>query len=112
MIRRATLMDGKALSDLMRRIDRETKYMLYEPEERSMSTEQAEAFIERFGQAANSDIFVVDIDEQLVGEPGAQFFQAIADSGLADTQGLGHPGDAVLLVYGDEYHEVLHVELS
>jgi hypothetical protein len=52
------------------------------------------------------------IDEQLVGEPGAQFFQAIADGGLADTQRLGHPGDAVLLVYGDEHHEVLHVELS
>ncbi|QZY86184.1 GNAT family N-acetyltransferase [Exiguobacterium acetylicum] len=67
MIRRATLMDGKALSDLMRRIDRETKYMLYEPEERVLSTEQAEAFIEKFGQAANSDIFVVDVDDQLVG---------------------------------------------
>jgi hypothetical protein len=46
MIRRATLMDGKTLSDLMRRIDRETKYMLYEPEERVLSTEQAEAFID------------------------------------------------------------------
>jgi RimJ/RimL family protein N-acetyltransferase len=92
-------MDGKALSDLMRRNDRETKYMLCEPEELVLSTEQAEAFIEMLGQAANSDIFVVDADEPLVGyvlvvgsEPSRTRHRANLVIGLLDAytgRGLG-----------------------
>jgi hypothetical protein len=52
------------------------------------------------------------VDEQLVFETGAQFFQAVADSGLADTQRLRDIRDAALLIHGDKHHEVLHVELS
>ncbi|MNF84095.1 hypothetical protein D3C84_664400 [compost metagenome] len=52
------------------------------------------------------------IDEQLVLKTGAQLFQAVAHGGLADAECLGYTGNAALLVHGDKYHEVLHVELS
>ncbi|MNE76406.1 hypothetical protein D3C80_1726380 [compost metagenome] len=52
------------------------------------------------------------VDEQFVLKPCTQFFQAVTHGGLADAQRLGNAGDAVVLIHGDEHHEVLHVELS
>src|SRR5471030_2706676 len=55
---------------------------------------------------------ITGVDEQLVLEAGPQLFQAVAHGGLADAKGFGNLGDAALLIYGDENHEVLHVQLS
>src|SRR5450830_123738 len=55
---------------------------------------------------------ITGVDEQLVLEAGPQLFQAVADGGLADAKGFGNLGDAALLINRDEYHQVLHVQLS
>jgi len=67
MIRTATLADSKSFAELLRRIDRESKNMLREPDEQTLSGEQAEAMIEKFGQSPNSCILVAEEDGQLVG---------------------------------------------
>ncbi|MNZ40839.1 hypothetical protein D3C78_583710 [compost metagenome] len=68
--------------------------------------------VHRAGLAGGLHAAGASIDEQFVLETGAQFFQAVTHGGLADAKRLGYVGDTVLLMHGDEYHEVLHVELS
>lgn len=55
---------------------------------------------------------ITGVDEQLVVEAHTQLFQAVADGGLADAKGFRDLGDAALFVYGNEHHQILHIEFS
>lgn len=65
-IREAKIEDAKNLQELMIRLDRETKYMLYEPGERKKDIEKMKNILKDF-ENTKSAFFVVEDDNELVG---------------------------------------------
>lgn len=61
-IRRVEERDTVALLALMRLLDRETAYMLYEPDERQTSVGQQLTFIRRMLETPNRELFVAETE--------------------------------------------------
>jgi RimJ/RimL family protein N-acetyltransferase len=66
-IREIVVSDADKLLELHRKLDNESKFMLYEPNERKTSIEQQKGIITTYMNSDNSNIFVVEEDSQLVG---------------------------------------------
>ena len=67
LIREITSSDAEAFLELNRQLDVETSFMLYEPNERTMTVEEQRQMILTVQQSQRSVIFVCEIDRQLVG---------------------------------------------
>ncbi|MBW5446529.1 GNAT family N-acetyltransferase [Cohnella sp. CFH 77786] len=59
--------DNMLFLQLNKQLDQETNFMLFEPGERSTTLEQQRQIISTFIQSKNSNIFVAELDTQLVG---------------------------------------------
>ena len=69
--RTPNLQEAEPLWQLMNQLDHETKYMLYEPGERSKNIPRMEALIKR-AQEQGSFLMVAEADQKLVGFLSAQ----------------------------------------
>ena len=67
MIREIKVEDAKIILQLSKQLDEETKFMLYEPGERTATAEQQEQMIHRFVENEYATIFVAIEDERIVG---------------------------------------------
>ena len=63
--------DSRNYLDLCKKLDRETKFMLYEPDERTLSVDEQENRIQSLLSNENSMIFVAEDNGELVGYLGA-----------------------------------------
>lgn len=54
-------------SKLNKRLDQESKFMLLEPDERDLSEEQQRSMISGIIESSNSNIFIAEVDGELVG---------------------------------------------
>lgn len=66
-IRELELHDAANFVDLLKQIEEESKFMLFESGERKLSTDQQEKNIEIFKQQPNSTIIVAEENGMLVG---------------------------------------------
>lgn len=67
MIREISSSDAAAFLTLNKKLDKETAYMLYEENERTITLEQQKKMITTFLKMPNSTILVAKQDGQLVG---------------------------------------------
>ena len=67
MIRQAALDDAEELALLIKQVESESPYMLYEAGERIISTEKQYEMIKALSKSDNSTILITMKDEQLVG---------------------------------------------
>lgn len=70
IIRKIEKTDSGQFLELCRRLDEETKFMLFEPGERKSSVEQTEKMISSVVETENSSIFVCEYDGRLIGQMG------------------------------------------
>ena len=66
-IRRIALDDASAFLELNHKLDAETNFMLMEAGERTTTIEQIESRIKNTLQSTNEEVFVLEVDEQIVG---------------------------------------------
>lgn len=66
-IRQVTVNDAEKLTNLILQVERESAYMLYEGNERKLTSEQLRKRIETIEQEENSAIFVAEVDNRLAG---------------------------------------------
>lgn len=71
VIRSIHASDAAAFLDLCRQLDRETTFMMLEPDERTTTLEEQRAELERVVAAENQTLIVAEIGERLVGYVGA-----------------------------------------
>lgn len=71
VIREASEEDAPALLRLARQIDRETRFMMFEPDERQTTAEEQAEQIRTMRSSGNSTLLVAERDGQLVGYLGA-----------------------------------------
>ena len=67
IIREIEVKDAEGLSNLIGKVENESPYMLYESGERELSTQGLQKRIESIKQQENSEIFVAEEDNKLVG---------------------------------------------
>ncbi|MFC3882382.1 GNAT family N-acetyltransferase [Bacillus songklensis] len=67
MIREILVSDAEKFLALNKKLDIETKYMLYEEDERNITVEEQAKIIESFLNASNSTILVAEQEGKLVG---------------------------------------------
>ncbi|WP_141433186.1 GNAT family N-acetyltransferase [Bacillus sp. 03113] len=67
MIRKIQLSDAYSFLQLCKQLDRESKFMMYEPEERKATEDQQKNFIDSLLKEDQSIIFVCEVNGQLVG---------------------------------------------
>ncbi|PAV30564.1 GNAT family N-acetyltransferase [Virgibacillus profundi] len=67
MIRTAIREDAANLASLIKQVETESDYMLYESAERNISAEKQATMIDRLSAEENSTILVSEINHQLVG---------------------------------------------
>lgn len=65
--KKATLEDAVRLVDLIKNLDEETEFMLFEPDERKQSVEQLENFLKELENSPSKALFVADIGDKLIG---------------------------------------------
>lgn len=66
-IREITEGDSSRYLELNKLLDQESTFMLYEPGERTISIEEQKSMISSFIQSKNSNIFVAEMNNHLVG---------------------------------------------
>lgn len=66
IIRKVKLEDAEELLNMLKQLDSETKYMMYEPGERKTSIEEMKANIEQI-DSSNSLMLVAEEEEKIVG---------------------------------------------
>lgn len=66
IIRKVKLEDAEELLNMLKQLDSETKYMMYEPGERKTSIEEMKATIEQIN-ASNSLMLVAEEEKKIVG---------------------------------------------
>ncbi|WP_246941915.1 GNAT family N-acetyltransferase [Bacillus pinisoli] len=67
VIREIQVDDAASLLRLSKKLDQETSFMLYEPDERKLTVEQQREAIKRMRSQENSMIFVAEEHQQIVG---------------------------------------------
>ncbi|MFJ5761058.1 GNAT family N-acetyltransferase [Neobacillus sp. NPDC093182] len=67
LFREITPNDAGSLINLLKQVESESKFMLFEPGERKMSGEEQAKRIEVMRKSDNSTIFIAEEDEQLIG---------------------------------------------
>jgi RimJ/RimL family protein N-acetyltransferase len=67
MIRQAELKDAENLADLIRQVENESPFMLYEAGERELTEATQRKMMEKFSRQKNSAIFVAEDKETLAG---------------------------------------------
>jgi GNAT superfamily N-acetyltransferase len=67
LIRPIQVTDAQAYVDLLHRLDTETKFLLFEPDERQSTAEQWQQMIEEIELNGESTIFVAESEGELVG---------------------------------------------
>ena len=67
MIRAAKPEDAERLLALHKTLDAETKFMLFEPGERTTTVEDERRRLERIEESSNEAVFVAEVDEAIVG---------------------------------------------
>ena len=67
IIREVTHEDAVQLVELHKQLDKETKYMLFEPDERDINEIQQSKIIMSFLESNNSNIFIAEINKKIVG---------------------------------------------
>lgn len=67
VIRKITIDDAEAFLNLCRQLDKETQFMLLEPEERTTTIDEQIAIIENILSRNNKIIFVAEDNNQLIG---------------------------------------------
>ncbi|WP_404451069.1 GNAT family N-acetyltransferase [Virgibacillus necropolis] len=67
MLREATVHDAKALLALIKQVEEESSYMLYEAGERNTTLESQRKMLEFFESKENSTIFVAEENVRLIG---------------------------------------------
>lgn len=67
IIREVQLSDAEALLQLNLKLDEETKFMLFEPDERKMAVDEQKCMIKSVLESPNSTIFVCERDGELIG---------------------------------------------
>ncbi|TYR80551.1 GNAT family N-acetyltransferase [Priestia megaterium] len=67
LIREIEMTDAHKFVELIKQVEKESKYMMFEGDERKLSSEQQEKNIEIIKQQANSTIFVAEINNEIVG---------------------------------------------
>ncbi|TLS37972.1 GNAT family N-acetyltransferase [Pseudalkalibacillus caeni] len=67
MIREAIPDDARAFLKLLKKLDRETKFMLFEPDERKTTEVEQRKQLETFIGKDNKRVFVVENEEDIVG---------------------------------------------
>jgi len=67
VIRKIKIEDATALLDMQKQLDHETKFMLYEPNERTTTPEQQSQKIADILASENEMMFIAESDGQLVG---------------------------------------------
>lgn len=78
-IREINLDDAEAFLELRRKLDQETRFMLLEPDERSMTLVEQQAELAELSATQNATIFVVEDDET---DPGTDKISLIGYLGL------------------------------
>lgn len=72
MMRAPTVDDAAAMNSFFLRLDQETKYMLYEPGERSVTEEGQGKFLKAAGETGNPLILVYEEGGEIVGYCGVR----------------------------------------
>ncbi|GAB1759907.1 GNAT family N-acetyltransferase [Priestia aryabhattai] len=113
-IRELELHDAANFVDLLKQIEEESKFMLFESGERKLSTDQQEKNIEIFKQQPNSTIIVAEESEMLVGYIAATGGEANRNAHIAaltlgirktfQNQGIGTALFAALEEWAREHH--------
>lgn len=67
IIRQIKVEDATALLEMQQQLDKETKFMLYEPGERTTTPDQESKKISDLLESGNSMMFVAETDGQIVG---------------------------------------------
>lgn len=67
IIRQVRVKDAENFVDLIKKVESESQYMLFESGERSIGPEQQKKRIEAIDKEANSTIFVAEENNQLIG---------------------------------------------
>ncbi|MFP7296858.1 GNAT family N-acetyltransferase [Neobacillus niacini] len=67
IIREITLNDAVSFVNLIKQVESQSQYMLFEPGERIIEPEQQEKRIEAMKKESNSTIFVAEKNEKLIG---------------------------------------------
>ena len=67
LIREIGLDDAEKLANLMKQVENDAQYMLFESGERNIKPEQLDKMIEAMKSDSNSTIFVAEINNALVG---------------------------------------------
>ncbi|MFA1821899.1 N-acetyltransferase family protein [Virgibacillus oceani] len=67
MIRQAHMEDARGLAALIRQVESESPFMLYEAGERELTEEAQRKMMERFSRQKNATIFVAEENETLAG---------------------------------------------
>ena len=67
IIREIKLNDAECLVNLIKQVESQSQYMLFESGERTIGTEQQEKRIEAMRKEGNSTIFVAEENDELVG---------------------------------------------
>ena len=67
LVREVTKEDAQQLVSLHNQLDKETKYMLFEPDEREMNEGQQLKVITSFLESDNSNIFIAENNSKIVG---------------------------------------------
>lgn len=67
IIREASLEDAARLVGLHEQLDRESKFMLFEPGERVLSESRQREIILSFRESGNSNLFIAEADKHIVG---------------------------------------------
>jgi len=67
IIREIEVKDAERLSNLISKVENESPYMMFESGERELSTKGLQKRIESIKQQENSEIFVAEEDNKLVG---------------------------------------------
>lgn len=71
IIRRIKPEDAESFLDLCKRLDEETEFMLFEPGERKLTTDEQSGRINHILNSGHSMIFVAEEDGQIVGQLSA-----------------------------------------
>lgn len=113
-IRELELHDAANFVDLLKQIEEESKFMLFESGERKLSTDQQEKNIEIFKQQPNSTIIVAEENEMLVGYIAATGGEANRNAHIASltlgirktfqNQGIGTALIGALEEWAREHH--------
>ncbi|EMW3084249.1 N-acetyltransferase, partial [Vibrio cholerae] len=67
IIRKLTVEDAESVLSLMYQLDRESKFMLLEPEERTTTLEQQIQIIHSFNDSSNKVMYLLTNDEKAFG---------------------------------------------